>query len=193
MSPARSIFAAAVALAVVACTDTPTDPVAVETDSEPQLAQGRRVVHSATGSGLFTHPSAVFNDQLRVFSFTAVEYDDGTFSGQFQLEIMESAVGSTNPAITRWLQAEVTCVTVIGNEAWIGGVIRNSSIPFNVGKETRFRVEDNGQGANSPPDRMTTTTGIPQPVGSGHAQAWCTNTPQARVLNPVARGNLQVR
>ena len=189
----RSLFisAAAIALAFVACTDV---PVALDTDLEPQFAKGA-VVHSASGGGHFFYTYFGNPDTRRVFSFTAREHADGTFSGEFNLVIMEPTPsrGSENPAITHWLEADVLCLTVVGNEAWIGGLITNSSIPSNIDKETRFRVQDNGQGKNDPPDRMTVTTGTPQPVGSGHAQAWCDNTPQARFLFEVVQGNIQVR
>ena len=49
MTSARTLLAAAIGLAVVACTDT---PVAVETDLEPQFAKGG-VVASAGGGGHF--------------------------------------------------------------------------------------------------------------------------------------------
>ena len=48
MSLGRTIFAAAIALAVVACTDS---PVAVETDLEPQFAVGLPCIIITTGSG----------------------------------------------------------------------------------------------------------------------------------------------
>ncbi len=49
MSPARTIFAAVVALAAVACTDA---PVAVETDLDPVFARGGRGGRDAPGSPL---------------------------------------------------------------------------------------------------------------------------------------------
>ena len=95
--------------------------------------------------------------------------------------------------ITHWLEADVLCLTVVGNRAWIGGLIRNSSIPGNIGRETAFRVEDNGNGASGDPDRMTTTTGNPRPAGSGHAQFWCDENPENRFNFEVVNGNIQVK
>ena len=187
----RTVFAA-IALAFGACTDL---PVALDTDLQPAFARGAGggIVHSATGGS-----HRFFNDAARTkrkFSFTAREHADGTFSGQFQLNIMGLVgfFGSENPAITRFLHAEVLCLSVEGNEAWIGGVIRSSSIPGNIGKETGFRVRDNGQGKSAPPDEISGTTfPLPDLFPPGHAAAWCEDQP-LRGLLEVVQGNLQVR
>ena len=188
----RSLFisAAAIALAVVACTDTPTDPVTLDADLEPQFARRGPLVHSATGAGHIAHPSGVVLDDTRIFAFTALEHADGTVTGQAQLNIIGVGFGSENPAITNYFQAEVVCLTVEGDDAWIGAVIKTSSIPANIGNEVGWRVRDNGQGNSAEPDGISTTqfpTNDP-----GFAQAFCDAKPN-RFLNVVEQGNIQVR
>ena len=155
MSPARNVLAAIV-LAFVACSDV---PVAPDTDLQPQFARGGPLIHSASGSG---HITIAVIDAKRVFSFTAEERADGTLSGQVQLKIMASVLGSENPAITRSFQAEVVCLSVVGNRAWVGGAIKSSSIPNIIGKEVAWVVEDNGEGRSSG-DLISVTQFPPQP------------------------------
>ena len=50
-------------------------------------------------------------------------------------------------------------MTVIGNDAWIGGTITGSSDPTVVGSGSWWHVTDNGEGANAPAD-ITTFLGI---------------------------------
>jgi hypothetical protein len=65
---------------------------------------------------------------------------------------------------------------VIGNDAWIGGVIRSSNDP-------------SGDGAGAPPD-VTTFHGI----GSlAQTQAFCDNHPAYRFPFTIDGGNIQVR
>ena len=56
---------------------------------------------------------------------------------------------------------ETECVTVDGNEAVYGGTITEAlNVPefladwFSAGSHVYFRVIDNGQGNNAPPDQM---------------------------------------
>ena len=84
----------------------------------------------------------------RTFSFAARQNADGTASGHFSLLLTEPVFGSENPSVTQ-LQAEVTCMTVQGNVAWIGGVVRGASNPEWVGRETGWAVQDYREGPDS--------------------------------------------
>lgn len=55
------------------------------------------------------------------------------------------------------LHVTVTCLLVLGNEAWIGGVITASRAPELVGLHAITRVVDNGASANDPPDLISFT------------------------------------
>jgi len=144
--------------------------------SENVLAGGR-VVSSVTGSGHFTT-----GGEYRTFSFTAHLHADGSVSGQWQ---------GKNRSLGWLWHGEVTCLSIDGNQAWIGGVttIATSGTP-EVGGETGFRVVDNGQGRNSIPDQISLqfVNG-----GPGFAQSYCGDKPLSPDLADVEGGNIQIR
>ena len=97
---------------------------------------------------------------------------------------------SENPAITNYFQAEVVCLSVVGNEAWIGASIKTSSVPANIGQDVAWKAVDNGQGNSSDPDLISLTQAPAQ--DPGFAQASCDAMPN-RTLFEVEQGNIQVR
>jgi hypothetical protein len=143
----------------------------------PLFSQGSGpVVQSATGAGHFT-----VGGELRTFSFTALKYADGTVEGEYELK--SRLTGAR-------IHGDVTCLSVVGNLAWIGGRQENASDGFPPGLENGFRVADNGEGANDPPDQMSLMFVNAPP---GFAQAYCNARPPAPPLNPIESGNIQVR
>jgi len=83
----------------------------------------------------------------------------------------------------------VTCLTVIGNDAWIGGVIRSSNDPTVVGLGAWWHVTDNGEGGSAPAD-VTSFLGI----GSlAQTKAFCDDHPAYRFPFAIDGGNIQVR
>jgi hypothetical protein len=138
---------------------------------------GKHVTESATGSGHFTTAG-----ELRTFSFSAVKRGTGTVTGQFELFARSAGVR---------VHGDVICLQVVGNRAWMGGVIRQTSDPARAraGTETAWRVGDNGEGRAAPPDQ-TSLMLVNQPPG--FAQSYC------RALAPtpmtqIEKGNIQVR
>jgi hypothetical protein len=83
--------------------------------------------------------------------------------------------------------ATVDCLIVAGNQAFMSGVITDSTDPLLIGSRQYLSVEDNGQGKNSPPDRYTfapvsgfdcSTAILPsQDVPSGHVHVKASNAP----------------
>ena len=142
----RRSFLLMMSLATVGCLGGPTD-LPLETEAQLSVhgggGGGGGVVHSVTGSGHL--PSGVEDE--RIFVFTANEWADGTVSGQFTLVITAPVLGSENPAITR-IQAEVVCLSVVGNRAWVGGVVKSSARSDWVGRQTGWAVKDNGPGTD---------------------------------------------
>lgn len=119
---------------------------------------------------------------LREFGFTARLKSDGNADGWFDFRDVEDGVPFT-------AGGEVTCLTVIGNDAWIGATITKSNEPTFVGLGGWWHVTDNGQGAGSPPD-ITTFLG----VGSLEATAaFCADHPPYRFPFPIDGGDIQVR
>jgi hypothetical protein len=139
---------------------------------------------SATGgSRLVVHD--VFGLQtlgLQDFGFNAKLKADGSADGWYMYRDVEDGAPFT-------ANGPVTCLTVIGHDAWIGGTIRSSNDASLVGLGAWWHVTDNGEGANAPPD-VTTFLG----VGSLEATAaFCSTHPPYRFPFAIDGGNIQVR
>jgi hypothetical protein len=137
---------------------------------------------SATGgSRLVAHD--VFGLQkleLQDFGFTAQRKPDGSADGWFR-DVEDGTPFSAG--------GPVTCLTVIGRDAWVGGVVQSSNDPTVEGLGGWWHVTDNGEGPNDPPD-VTTFLG----VGSlATTQAFCDNHPPYRFSFAIQGGNISVR
>lgn len=75
--------------------------------------------------------------------FHARQHDGDPIDGQI---VVSGAVSMT---------VAVDCLVIAGNRAAMSGTIVDSSQPELVGQHSLLAVEDNGQGAKSPPDRFT--------------------------------------
>ena len=169
MSTRRTVLAAAIALAFVACTDTPT-----ATDTGDGLAFAKGGGPSATGSGHVVD-NAGPNPGFRNFSFVA--HSNG---GQFQV---------VNRTFDVRLHGSVACVTVVGNQAWFAGTVTQSNFAnIPVGSIRAFTVVDNGEGKNHPPDQIANSVRL----NTISAQDWCDFTPVRRLLD-IEQGNIQVQ
>jgi hypothetical protein len=129
------------------------------------------VTESARGGGHFHNPTG-----LRTFAFTAQTRADGTTKGQYQINNRETGFKE---------HGRVTCLEVHGNEAWIGGTIERSNVPGSDGFHRVWRVIDNGEGSNDPPDQISVTLGVP-------AAPICSDA-SVLPLNDIEYGNIQVR
>ena len=143
------------------------------------------VVESVTGSGHFTGS----NGELVTFSYNAMLHDNGLVTGHYQINLR---------SLDTVIHGPVTCLSVVGNRAWVGGIaeqIRSSNpgLAALEGNDMWFQVQDNGEGANDPPDR-TTSVGV-TPLGGppGQAQAYCDAMPAPITFRPIEEGNIQVR
>jgi hypothetical protein len=103
------------------------------------------------------------------FSLSAIELDDGTVSGQWQ----DTVFGRGTAAVG--LHVEVDCLVVVGNEAWVSGVItRPASL---AGLPAITRVRDNGTSATDPADQISFTfIGI---------EATCTDQPNLPLFDLI--------
>ena len=135
-----------------------------------------RVTQAAMG-----HANLTQGGQLRTLSFVAIRHGDGRVTGEWELN---------NRANDTRLHGDVTCLTVIGNRAWIGGITEQSSNPSTIeGRGVSWRVVDNGEGADDPRDALSLTFVNLNP---GVPELRCNNTPPYAVL-PIEGGNIQVR
>jgi hypothetical protein len=143
------------------------------------------VIESVTGSGHFTGS----NGERVTFSYNAIRHGDGSVSGHYQINLRSLDASFKGP---------VTCMSVVGNHAWIGGIAEkvrsgNPNLAALEGNDMWFQVQDNGEGSNDPPDQ-TTSIGV-TPVGGppGQAQAYCQAMPAPITFRPIEQGNIQVR
>ena len=126
--------------------------------------------------------------ELTTFSYSAIRRATGTTTGQFQFNFR---------ALDLVVHGTVTCVTAVGNVAWVGGVIDRleSGDPADqalVGTDIWWRVTDKGEGASDAADLTTsllfTIAGNPTTAAS-----WCADQPTRGVERPINNGNIQVR
>ena len=129
-------------------------------------------VHRASGGG-----AVAYGGTLNSHAFTAQIDANGEVKGQaeFQLRYIDTTV-----------HAEIDCLAVVGNEAWIGGTVTRSSNPAQVGPglQILFRVQDNGEGFANPPDMTSQLIWGAVPS--------CNTTPALGVIE-WTKGNVQVK
>lgn len=84
-------------------------------------------------------------------SIMAIEKCDGTVLGHFQDTLYPV------PGDPLSVHAEITCVHVNGNTAWIGGAITHITphVEGFEGVPIIIQVRDNGRSANDPPDQVS--------------------------------------
>ena len=90
----------------------------------------------------------------------------------------------------------LTCATIRGNQAWVGGIIEESSRANLIGLEMWFQVQDNGRANDGDvedegkgPADMTSTIGA---GGPGTGTQYCIDAPVVRFPFYLDRGDLRV-
>jgi hypothetical protein len=83
------------------------------------------------------------------FSLSAIQPADGTVTGQWQ----DTFFGRPEPAVG--IHVEIDCLVVVGNDAWVSGLITHPD--FLVGVPAITRVRDNGTSANDTADQVSFT------------------------------------
>jgi hypothetical protein len=125
---------------------------------------------SASGQGTLT----VLGER-RTFSFHALTKKNGTVTGSFTLQSRHSDT---------FIKASLNCLQVVGSNARLSGTVTHSNNPALVGLAVLFAAQDNGEGANDPPDELSLAA-----VGGPFN---CTNFPGVIPMNPIEGGNIQV-
>jgi hypothetical protein len=139
-------------------------------------AGGAGVVESATGSGHY-----ISGDQIRTFAFSAVRRADGSVSGEYQINVHASDL---------FFHVTVTCMDVVGNTAWVAGIIDKASGPPVVeGTVSYFYAIDGGEGADAV-DVVSVARINDRPEA---AQEFCTEHPTVLPPRTIVHGNVQVR
>jgi hypothetical protein len=105
------------------------------------------VVETATGSAHRIRPLP--DGELFVLTFTAAKRADGTTTGHAHVDRKDQDIA---------FDVDVTCLSVVGNVAWIGGIIRNARGGVaRDGTVSYFYVIDNGEGSTAPLDIASAT------------------------------------
>ena len=114
--------------------------------------------------------------------YTAEGRDDGSVRGRWRYDYFEAGVETT-------FSGSVTCLTVRGNRAWIGGPITASSDPSMIGQGAWWQVADNGTGRHPVVPDRTTFAGI----GTiAQTQAYCADAPEPHFIFDVQQGSVRV-
>ena len=113
-------------------------------------ASASRVVHRATAGGPdFCEAFGLPPGCDANFSLTALQMADGSVTGEYHDQFSDPISG------IRGIHVAVDCLNVIGNQAWVSGVITHSRIPGAVGLDVVSTVVDNGRSANDPADEIS--------------------------------------
>ena len=136
----------AAGLLLIACDNQAPLPTSLKTPTVAlDVGDGNGVQHRVSvGSHDFTPPGYDAN-----FSLIAIEHRDGTVTGQWQ-----DTFGPGNGQEGGYHVA-VDCVTVIGNTAWIGGVVTKATNELLVGTRALTEVRDNGTSSSDTPDQIS--------------------------------------
>ena len=115
---------------------------------------------------------------------------DGNYSLVANMDNNGNVSGQWQDAFTRnpgW-HMRVTCLTVVGNTAWIGGVITQASDNTLIGLPTLTKVVDNTRDGSGDTISFTFVCGPPctDPVA-------CSDMPEFLVQFPITAGNVTVR
>jgi hypothetical protein len=134
--------------------------------------------HKVSGGGT---TSIDIGEQIGSFGFTAQQTDPSSCEAKGMIEYKNHML----PGF-RW-HAEVLYLAVDRNDAWLGGVITQSTNPRMVGMRFVWQVQDNGEGSNaSEPDAFSLG------LSRRRAEDACEMPPADQML-PWTNGNVQVR
>lgn len=174
----RHLVGMVVACVGVAACEEKSTPVRVLAPDGALFSQG--IVASAAGSAHY-----MSGGELRTMAFSAVAKDDGTATGEYQINIH---------AIDRYFHVTVTCMRVRNDTAWVAGIIDRTNHPAIIpGRVSYFWTVDNGEGKGTP-DKMSTAR-INDALGQDQVFCGLQPTEQFSGLpgNVLLHGNVQVR
>ena len=124
------------------------------------------------------HGNLTIAGGLQTASFHAVQHQDGTITGSLVVKSRAQDVR---------IFADIDCLSIALNTATVSGFVTQSNNPtFPPGNRVWFRVIDNGEGANYPPDMMTDIILFP-----ATSTVNCTTNLNFALL-PIEEGNVQV-
>lgn len=175
---------------VVGCGGSERNPVAPRAASLTMtVLTSMGAVGAAASGNAAIHGTTVQGIKDETFSFTALGTGSALAAkGQVAVHFLTFA----NSEVT--VHAEVTCISVVGNRAWVGSRITRfardgEAVPERVGRPMTFSVMDVGEGGG--------TTDLASLVFFPSASAgdvdFCNTRPAVPVLRPSENGNIQVK
>ncbi len=148
------------------------------------VAQAAPALQSANGQG-------TLDDNQRHFAFSARIAADGSVSGHLTLT-NKNFSGDSGKGPYK-LQGDISCMTVTGNVATVGGTVRRTN-DSNLVDAFYFRVADNGEpgGGQDQISRVAFFDDDPNTTGEA---SLCLNPDTATYtpLETIGSGNIQVR
>lgn len=177
MHRSRLLTPLLVVVAAAACRDTlaVTEP---SLDATPQASLGDGgVTESASGGA-----HRLSGGEMFVLAFSANKRADGTTTGRYHVDLQ--SIGATFDVV-------VTCLSVVGNRAWIAGIIEKSDHSLvREGTVSYFYAIDNGEGEVDPTDIIS---GLRINDVAGEDLRFCAERPLLLSSRPIDFGNIQVR
>lgn len=169
-------------MTAVAC-DSPSAP---ETAAGPWLepdgivaamSSSQEVTGSATGAA-----HREFDGKPVILNFSAIQRADGTVTGEYIYHAV---------ALDQRIRVNVTCMSIVGNQAFVAGIIVDASpnLAFTIGTVSYFYTRDNGEGANADPDEVSLVRANDVPEA---AEEFCTERPTILPNREVLHGNVNV-
>ena len=127
-------------------------------------------VHVVTGGGLVSYA-----DKMNIHSFAAQIEEDGEVRGKAEFAFRYLGVE---------FEADIECLAVVDNDAWLGGTISSASDTSLVGQAIMFRVQDNGEGDDAEDMTSQIMIGVTVPE--------CSATPPLGLMT-WAHGDVRIR
>jgi hypothetical protein len=114
----------------------------------------------------------------------ANKHADGSVSGRFHADAK---------SLNARLDVRVTCLTVVGRQAWVGGIIEASDHPqVQVGLSSYFYVIDTGEGAIGA-IQQDIVSALRLNDAPGAEQVFCAERQTTLPFRRIEDGNVQVR
>ena len=175
---------------VLGCGGSERNPVApVGASPAPTVLTSMGAVGTGASGNAAIHGTTVQGVKDEMFSFTALS-TGSAFAAKGQVAV--HFLTFTNSEVT--VHAEVTCVSVVGNQAWVGSRITQfardgEAVPARVGRPMIFSVMDVGEGGGA----TDLASLVFFPSASAGDFEFCNTRPAVPVLRPSENGNIQVK
>lgn len=141
--------------------------VAAAVSASPKVGASPAGNPSATGDYIRSNGSHM--------TINAVTHKDGRTTGWM---VYDSGFGST-------IVTQVDTLVIIGNKAWIHGIVVSATNVNLIGRHSYHHVTDNGEGKNAPPDLAAGFNNLINPYPDMVAAL--------QGGSPILEGNIQVR